>query len=112
MSVKNGINGWAGSIVRINLTTGSITTEDTLPKYKPYIGGMGLGYKVIWDEVPLDSDWPAGEGRVRRRPADRLRRAVLRPYEHLLSLLLEQGQFHRGRAHGRPYRACLQVRWL
>lgn len=56
MSVKNGINGWAGSILRINLTTGAITTEDTLPKYKPYIGGMGLGYKVIWDEVPLDSD--------------------------------------------------------
>ena len=56
MSAKNGINGWAGSVLRINLTTGSITTEDTLPKYKPYIGGMGLGYKVIWDEVPLDSD--------------------------------------------------------
>ena len=56
MSVKNGINGWAGSVLRVNLTTGAITTEDTLPKYKPFIGGMGLGYKVIWDEVPLDSD--------------------------------------------------------
>ena len=56
MSVKNGINGWAGSVLRVNLTTGAITTEDTLPKYKPYIGGMGLGYKIIWDEVPLDTD--------------------------------------------------------
>lgn len=56
MSVKNGINGWAGSIARVNLTTGTVTKEDTLPKYKPYIGGMGLGYKVIWDEVPLDAD--------------------------------------------------------
>ena len=56
MSVLNGINGWAGSVLRINLTTGSITTEDTLPKYKDYIGGMGLGYKVIFDEVPLDTD--------------------------------------------------------
>ena len=56
MSVKNGINGWAGTIVRVNLTNGAITKEDTLPKYKPYIGGMGLGYKVIWDEVPLDTD--------------------------------------------------------
>ncbi|MBQ8620284.1 MAG: aldehyde ferredoxin oxidoreductase [Clostridia bacterium] len=56
MSVKNGINGWAGSVLRINLTTGSITTEDTLPKYKPFIGGMGLGYKVIWDEVPMTAD--------------------------------------------------------
>ena len=56
MSVKNGINGWAGSILRVNLTTGAITTEDTLPKYKPYIGGMGIGYKIIWDEVPLTTD--------------------------------------------------------
>ena len=56
MSVKNGINGWAGTILRVNLTTGSITKEDTLPKYRPYIGGMGIGYKVIWDEVPLDTD--------------------------------------------------------
>lgn len=53
MSVKNGINGWAGSILRINLTTGAITTEDTLPKYKPYIGGMGIGYKIMLDEVPM-----------------------------------------------------------
>lgn len=56
MSVKNGINGWAGTILRVNLTTGAITKEDTLPKYKPFIGGMGLGYKVIWDEVPLNTD--------------------------------------------------------
>ena len=53
MSVKNGINGWAGSILRINLSTGAITTEDTLPKFRPYVGGMGIGYKVILDEVPL-----------------------------------------------------------
>ena len=56
MSVKNGINGWAGTILRVNLTTGAVTKEDTLPKYKPYIGGMGIGYKIIWDEVPLDTD--------------------------------------------------------
>ena len=27
------INGWAGSVLRVNLTTGAITTEDTLLKY-------------------------------------------------------------------------------
>lgn len=64
MSVKNGINGWAGTVLRVNLSTGTITKEDTLPKYKPYIGGMGLGYKVIWDEVPLDSDRSV----LRRKP--------------------------------------------
>ena len=40
MSVKNGINGWAGTVLRVNLSTGAITKEDTLPKYKPYIGGI------------------------------------------------------------------------
>ena len=35
MSVKNGIYGWAGTILRVNLTTGEITKENTLPKYRP-----------------------------------------------------------------------------
>lgn len=43
--------GWAGKILRVNLTTGVISTEDTM-KYKNFLGGMGLGYKVMWDEVP------------------------------------------------------------
>ena len=43
--------GWAGKILRVNLTEGKISHEDT-EKYKNYIGGMGFGYKVIWDEVP------------------------------------------------------------
>lgn len=32
--------GWAGKILRVNLSTGSITTQPTDP-YKEYIGGMG-----------------------------------------------------------------------
>ena len=48
------IYGWAGKILRVNFTTGSITTEETM-KYKDYIGGIGIGYKVIYDEVPLDT---------------------------------------------------------
>ena len=47
--------GWAGQILRVNLTNRSITTTSTEP-YKAYVGGMGIGYKVIWDEVPLDTD--------------------------------------------------------
>lgn len=43
--------GWAGNILRVNLTTGIITKEPT-SKYKDFIGGMGIGYKVIFDEVP------------------------------------------------------------
>jgi aldehyde:ferredoxin oxidoreductase len=43
--------GWTGKVLRVDLTTGAITTEDTM-KYKDYLGGTGLGYKVLWDEVP------------------------------------------------------------
>ncbi|MGE5508392.1 MAG: aldehyde ferredoxin oxidoreductase [Chitinophagales bacterium] len=44
--------GWTGKTLRVNLTTGKITTEDTIAKYKDFLGGTGVGYKVIWDEVP------------------------------------------------------------
>lgn len=43
--------GWAGKILRVNLTNGNITMEDT-SKYKDFVGGMGIGYKVMYDEVP------------------------------------------------------------
>lgn len=47
--------GWAGKILRVNLTTGAITTESTDP-YKHLIGGMGLANKVMYDEVPAGTD--------------------------------------------------------
>ena len=43
--------GWAGTILRVDLSTGQITREST-EKYTYFIGGMGIGYKVMWDEVP------------------------------------------------------------
>ena len=43
--------GWAGKVLRVNLSTGRITKEDTVEKYKDYLGGTGIGYKVLWDEV-------------------------------------------------------------
>ncbi|WP_025823725.1 aldehyde ferredoxin oxidoreductase [Shewanella marina] len=42
------IGGWAGNILRVNLSTSSIITEST-EKYYEYIGGMGIGYKILWD---------------------------------------------------------------
>jgi aldehyde:ferredoxin oxidoreductase len=43
--------GWAGKVLRVDLSTGKIRTEETVEKYKDYIGGTGIGYKVMWDEV-------------------------------------------------------------
>ncbi len=42
--------GWAGKILRVNLSNGDIWEQDTL-EYKDFIGGMGIGYKIMWDEV-------------------------------------------------------------
>lgn len=45
------ITGWTGKLLRVNLTSGIIKIEDTM-KYKELVGGAGIGYKVIFDEVP------------------------------------------------------------
>ena len=44
--------GWAGKILRVNLDDGSALTEET-SKYLDYTGGIGFGYKFIFDEAPL-----------------------------------------------------------
>jgi len=44
--------GWVGKVLRVDLSTGRIWTEDTIEKYKDFLGGTGIAYKVLWDEVP------------------------------------------------------------
>lgn len=48
------IYGWTGKMLRVNLTTGNINVEDTT-QYQKYIGGMGFGYRIIYDEVPMET---------------------------------------------------------
>ena len=55
--------GWAGKILRVNLSTGSITTQPTDP-YKEYIGGMGLANKIMFDEVPAGTDPFSPENKI------------------------------------------------
>jgi len=45
------MNGWTGTILRVNLDNGIINKEDT-SKYIDYTGGIGIGFKVIFDEAP------------------------------------------------------------
>jgi len=44
--------GWAGKVLRVDLSTGKSRIEDMVEKYKDVLGGTGLGYQVLWDEVP------------------------------------------------------------
>src|SRR5512142_1205326 len=57
------LGGYTGKILRVDLSTGKVTSEDTM-KYKDYLGGTGLAYKILWDEVqPGVGAW-APENRI------------------------------------------------
>ena len=46
------MNGWTGTILRVNLTKGTVTREATdMEKAHAYIGARGLGARIITDEV-------------------------------------------------------------
>ena len=47
-----GSGGFAGKVLRVDLSTGKISTQDTVERYEAVLGGAGLGYRVLWDEVP------------------------------------------------------------
>ena len=54
--------GWIGTILRVNLTNGSITKEALDPELaRKYIGARGLGSRILSDEIdpkidPLSAD--------------------------------------------------------
>jgi aldehyde:ferredoxin oxidoreductase len=57
------LGGYTGKILRVDLTTKKITTEDTM-KYKDFLGGTGLGYKILWDEVKPGTKAADPENRI------------------------------------------------
>lgn len=60
----SGYGGWAGKVLRVDLSTGRIRTESTIDHYKDYLGGTGIGYKVMWDEVPAGTKPYDPENRI------------------------------------------------
>ena len=46
-------NGWVGKILRVDLSNGAISEEQTA-EYRKYIGGEGIAAKIMFDEVPED----------------------------------------------------------
>ena len=43
--------GYAGKILRVNLSNGRITTEPTAKYAKEWLGGPGLAIKILYDEL-------------------------------------------------------------
>jgi aldehyde:ferredoxin oxidoreductase len=54
MGQEEQIFGYAGEILRVNLTTGKIYTEPTLKYARDYIGASGIAVKILYDEL---RDW-------------------------------------------------------
>ena len=57
--------GYAGKILRIDLSTGNIASEDLhLDTVKKWVGGVGLGAKYLYEEVPPGVEWSDAENRL------------------------------------------------
>jgi aldehyde:ferredoxin oxidoreductase len=58
------MDGFGGTILRINLETGEITRQPTPEKFaKAWLGARGFISKILYDEVPRDAD-PLGPDNV------------------------------------------------
>ncbi|MDO8637753.1 MAG: aldehyde ferredoxin oxidoreductase N-terminal domain-containing protein, partial [Dehalococcoidia bacterium] len=57
--------GYAGKILRVDLSSGKISSE-TLDEAtcRNYLGGTGLGAKILYDEVPPGVNWDAPANRL------------------------------------------------
>ena len=50
--VGEGVYGWTGKLLRVDLSSGKIWTDDSLRWGKDYFGGRGLAARIAWDELP------------------------------------------------------------
>jgi aldehyde:ferredoxin oxidoreductase len=50
------LNGYGGSILRIDLSTGTLTKEPTPPQVaRDFLGGRGFGAYFLFKEVPKNA---------------------------------------------------------
>ena len=57
--------GFAGKILRVDLTQGRIWTESfSSQEWREYLGGVGIGAKILYEEVPPEVEWDHPENRL------------------------------------------------
>ncbi len=57
--------GYAGQILRVDLSNERTWTEDFTPDMRrSYLGGVGLGAQILWEEIPEDVTWDHPENRL------------------------------------------------
>ena len=60
--------GYTGKLLRVNLTTGKIWTQPWTPEeMRTYVGGVGIGAKILYDEVGPKVHWEIGRASCRER---------------------------------------------
>jgi aldehyde:ferredoxin oxidoreductase len=50
-SSVNEVYGWTGRILRVDLTTGEISTVNTMKYVPEFIGGLGIASRIAWEEL-------------------------------------------------------------
>ena len=58
------IGGWAGKILDVDLTSGTIRHRDTITYARDTIGGRAMASRIAWDEIPPGIDALDAENRV------------------------------------------------
>jgi len=58
------VGGYAGKLLRVDLSTGSFSEVSfNEPTLRKYLGGTGLGARILYDEVPPGVDWDHPDNR-------------------------------------------------
>ena len=61
--------GYAGQILRVDLTTGAVVKEPLIPELaRDYLGGRGFAARILYDEVPANADPLGPENKVAVAP--------------------------------------------
>jgi aldehyde:ferredoxin oxidoreductase len=56
--------GWVGRILRVDLTSGRVSYEDTMRYAADFLGGRGMNAKIAWEEIPPGIDAFDAENRL------------------------------------------------
>ena len=56
---------YAGRLLRVDLSAGRLWSEPWSPAdMRMYLGGAGLGAKILWEEVPPEAGWDHPQNRL------------------------------------------------
>jgi aldehyde:ferredoxin oxidoreductase len=45
------VYGWTGEMLRVDLSSGEISTVDTMKYVPDFIGGLGIASRIAWEEL-------------------------------------------------------------